>query len=114
MKALFNLAKLTFSITSREQFSRTIAEAILSETALILNDIEPYRYLVNQFNFRVDLVDITESKTFGELIEQYIKNPTKPEFSKEKNIVRDLFDFESKYDEFRTLYQKLIEDAHKN
>ena len=114
LRALFKSANLSFSITRNEQFSRTVSETILSDTNLILSDIEPYRYLIRNFNFNVDLVDVTNIENFAGLLKKYIENPVIPDYTEEKKIIKDLFDFESKFDEFLDIYQNLINDANKN
>lgn len=114
VKALFKTANLSFSITSNEQFSRTISESILSDTHLILSNIEPYIYLKNHYKFNVDLVDVSDSRYFSRILKNYIQNPTIPDYTKEKKIIKDLFDFESKYDKFMNIYKNLIANASKD
>ena len=110
MKALYELADLTFSLTEKEQFSRTIQEAILSDTHLILNDIEPYRYLKYFFNWNVDLVDVNDAEQLGSKIQYYITQQPKPDWKYEKTFIEKIFKFEDKEEFFNFFYQDLMDE----
>jgi glycosyltransferase involved in cell wall biosynthesis len=110
LKALYELADLTFSATAKDQFSRTIHEAILTDTNLILNDIEPYRYLKYFFNWNVELVNINNTEQLAQKIEHFItRNPT-PNWEYEKTIIQKVFRFENKEELFKTVYEDLIHE----
>jgi len=110
IKALYELADLSFSATTNEQFSRTIHEAILSNTSLILNDIEPYRYLKYFFNWNVDLVDIKNTMQLGKKIEYYINQQPIPQWKYEKAFIEKIFKFEDKESLFKSVYEGLINE----
>ncbi|MFW6046518.1 MAG: glycosyltransferase [Candidatus Woesearchaeota archaeon] len=110
MKALYELADLTFSVTTKEQFSRTIHEAILTDTNLILNDIEPYQYLKYFFNWNVELVNINNTEKLAQKIEQFITKKPLPNWEYEKTIVQKVFRFENKENLFKTIYEDLINE----
>jgi glycosyltransferase involved in cell wall biosynthesis len=110
IKALYELADLTFSVTEKDQFSRTIHEAILSDTHLILNDIEPYRYLKYFFNWNVDLVDVNDAEQFGEKIQYYITQQPQPDWKYERTFIEKIFKFEDKEELFKSVYQDLMDE----
>lgn len=110
MKALYELADLTFSVTGKEQFSRTIHESILSNTNLILNDIEPYRYLKYFFNWNVNLVDVNDEEQLGRKIEYYITYKPETNWEYERKFIEKIFKFENKEELFKSVYQDLIDE----
>lgn len=109
MKALFERADLTFSLTEREQFSRTIFEAILSGTHLILNNIAPYGYLVNKFKFKIPLVDVHDGQALAVQIENAIRNPNPPDWREEIEKIKKMFDFEAKGPLYAEIYRALAD-----
>ena len=108
IKALYEIADLTFSASEKDQFSRTIHLAILTNTNIILNDIEPYRYLKYAFNWDVDLVDVNNVAELSRRIEYYITHKPRAEWNSEKMFIKKMFDFESKGDLYKAIYQELI------
>ncbi len=107
IKALYELAGLTFSMTNHEQFSRTVWEAILSNTNIILNNIEPYRYLKYFFNWNVDLININDTLKLGQSIDAYIKNRPTPSYEDEKQILNKMFTFDNKRGIVKDIYKNL-------
>lgn len=108
IKALFKLADLTFSLASKEQFSRTISEAIINDTNLIVNDIKPYHYLKDMFGFNIDLADIDDEQMLGIKISNYITNKKSPDWAYEKSVIHKVLNFDSKSDQFISIYNDLL------
>ncbi len=108
MKTLFEISDLTFSLTTQEQFSRSIFEAILSDTNLILNEIPPYQYLKNHFKFNIIMVDVNDTKKLGNQINDFINKQPTPDWTYEKTIIRKYFDFETKSEQYIQIYKKLL------
>jgi glycosyltransferase involved in cell wall biosynthesis len=113
IKALYELADLTFSVTEKEQFSRTIHEAILSDTHIILNDIEPYRYLKYFFNWNVDLVNVNDAAQMGNRIQYYITQKPETDWEYEKIFIEKIFKFEDKEELFKSVYENLMDNTFK-
>lgn len=107
--ALFSLANLTFSLTSREQFSRTVIEAIMSDTHLLLSDIPSYRYLKNIIGFDVPLVSPEDVTSLSEWITMFMDLPAKKDWSFEKEYIRRQMDFEKNGRKFVSVYEELAE-----
>jgi glycosyltransferase involved in cell wall biosynthesis len=110
IKALYELADLTFSLTDHDQFSRTIHEAILSDTHLILNDIETYRYLKYFFNWNVDLVNVDDAVQLGNKINYYITQKPESKWKYERTSIEKIFKFEDKEALFKSVYQDLMDE----
>ena len=108
MKGLFEIANLSFVISSKDQLTRTIFETIFADTNLILSNIEPYKYLKNIYNFNIDLVDISNEKQFARRIEYYIKNNPKPNWNYEKEVIKKVMNFEDKVEKFIQIYKDLL------
>ncbi len=109
MRALFQIADLSFSLTINEQLSRTIFESILSDTHIIFNNIAPYRYLKNMFGFRIDLTEPGNVALLAERINYYTTTKPDTNWDYEKILIRHLFRFEAKSEEFISIYQSLLQ-----
>jgi hypothetical protein len=109
IKALFEIANLSFVIPSMDQLTRAIFETILADTNLILSDIKPYKYLKEIYNFNFDLVDVNDEKQLAKRIEYYIKNNPKPNWDYEKTVIKRVMNFENKAKYFIEIYKNLLE-----
>jgi len=108
MKALFQIANLSFSLTINEQLSRTVFESILSDTHIIFHDIEPYRYLKNNFGFQIDLIRPGDEQVLARRIFYYITEKPQCDWRYEKLLINRLFRFETKADTFLSIYKSLL------
>ncbi len=109
MKALYHVADLVFSLTTREQFSQVIIEALLRDCHLILHQNSAYQFLKEVFRFNVELVDVYKPKQLAKVIEKFIREQPTPDFSYEKAVINRLFRFSKKKNEIFQTYQSVIE-----
>jgi len=110
MYGLFEIADLSFAISSEDQLTITIFETILANTNLILNDIEPYRILKQKTGINFDLIDITDTERFGKKIEGYIQNRTSPDWRRAMEFIRNEYLFDKKTGIFINIYQDLLKE----
>ncbi len=110
MYGLFELADLSFAISSEDQLTITIFESIIANTNLILNDIEPYRILKKKTRINLDLIDITDTERFGKKIEAYIKKRTRPDWDRALEFIRNEYLFDKKTGTFIHVYQNLLKE----
>ncbi|MHB2155798.1 glycosyltransferase family 4 protein [Calditrichota bacterium GD2] len=107
MQALYHMADLVFSLTTKEQFSQVIVEAILADCHLILHKNPAYHFLKEVFRFNIELVDVFKPAQLAQRIEYFIQNRFLPQYQYEKMVIDRLFRFSAKRNEFLKLYRDL-------
>jgi len=107
LKALIELADLSFSIPSQDQLSRTVFEIILSDTNLIVSDIDPYRQLNRRMGINLDFVNEKNPKDIAEKIRYYVENKPVSDWSETKKIIQASYHFNNRKDVFINEYQSI-------
>ena len=77
-------------------------------------DTPTYRYLISEFSFDLNLIPENDIKSLTEKIEYYIKYKPEPNWAHERDVIKKLFDFESKADQYFNIYQTLLESKIKD
>ena len=107
MQALYAMADLSFSLTTKEQFSQTIIESILNDCHLIVNRNPAYRFLQEVFRFNIEMVDVQNTEQLAETIKQFIVNRPEVDYGYEKMVINRLFCFSRNKAHFLQIYNEL-------
>jgi hypothetical protein len=107
LKALIELADLSFSIPSKDQLSRTVLEIILSGTNLIVSDIDPYRRLRDRMKIDLDFVNENNPEDIAKRIKYYIDNRPVADWSEAKEVIQTKYNFNKRKNVFIEVYRSL-------
>jgi len=110
IKSLFEIADLSFALSSQDQLTRTIFETIFADTNLIVSDIKPYRYLHDMLGINLDFVNPIYPKEIARKISYYINNKIKPNWEEEKKIITTKYNFDKRKDVFVKVYKSLLSE----
>ena len=104
--ALMKITDIALILPSKDQFTRTIFEAIVANCNLILSDIPPYRDLPDLFGSEIPLINPRSDLELSENIRSLIlKLNHNNKSDKMMNVLKDKFQFELQIDKIFSLYE---------
>lgn len=109
-KALYDISDLALVLPQKDQLTKTLFEAIISGTNLIISDIPPYIKLLEKFNFDVPLVKVTDKAKVAETLNLFIREKRTVDYSKAVSKIKEKYIFDDKGDKYLMVYKKLTAD----